>query len=1157
MTLQLAFGVTFSQLYEDAHLKTLDQLFLEELSASDAMLKESLVTARLQPDILNTKEQSELLLAVAPHLEDFIATLFGIQAEIGHHRHLHQELAVIFHCKRQFIQRIAAKRLTIEEALMENGRQLQQELETFFLEPLSEIAFAKHIMAWLEAESHYKTALDLAARYAAWALYSDLGKQQHQAGVLFKLPQKLHFAHLVDLIEETKEGVTRLKKEKCQIHPREGFALTDHGANLAYALDQTHYCILCHHQGKDSCSKGMKEKDLTFKKSPLDVTLTGCPLEEKISEMHTLKREGLSIAALAMICVDNPMVAATGHRICNDCMKACIYQKQEPVDIPQAETRILRDVLEFPWGVEIYSLLTRWNPLHLTRPYPKATSDYKILVVGLGPAGFTLSHHLLNEGYSVVAVEGLKIEPLPEQYSGITREGTRIAFSPVKHTEALFECLDDRIQAGFGGVAEYGITVRWNKNYLKLIRLMLERRQLFRMFGGVRFGSSLTYHNAFELGFDHIALACGAGKPTLLNIPNGLSRGVRTASDFLMALQLTGAAKKNSIANLQVRLPVVVIGGGLTALDTATEALAYYPVQVEKFLSRYEHLVTCYGESHVRSFWDEEERIIAEEFLSHARAIRQEQNQASLEQRDPDILKLLQQWGGVTVAYRRSFQESPSYRLNHEEVTSAMREGITFIEHAVPEAVLLDHYHHATSLKVTIKGQEISLPAKSIFIAAGTSPNTVLNREDPLHFQCHGLYFQAIDEEEHVVTPERVAKPSQVHVLMSMNEAQKAVSFFGDLHPSFVGNVVKAMGSAKQGYPVVSKIIKKAPPAGTLPAQKFLEQMHHLLTAKVHQVTRLTPSIIEIIVQAPLAAQAFQPGQFYRLQNYETLALKTQTTNHLETVLAMEGLALTGAWVDKERGLLSTIVLEMGGSADLCAMLEKGEPVVLMGPTGSPTHIASHETVLLIGGGLGNAVLFSIGKAFREAGSRVLYVAGYKQPQDRYKIEEIEQAADVIIWACDTELLSSRRPQDYSFKGNIVQALQAYAKGALGEVHLPLSAISRMIVIGSDRMMQAVASARQEQLKEYLNPHHLAIGSINSPMQCMMKEICAQCLQQHVDPATGEKSWIYSCYNQDQYLERVDFEHLSARLRQNTTQEKLTKQWIDHCLKQLGKRNAA
>jgi NADPH-dependent glutamate synthase beta subunit-like oxidoreductase len=80
------------------------------------------------------------------------------------------------------------------------------------------------------------------------------------------------------------------------------------------------------------------------------------------------------------------------------------------------------------------------------------------------------------------------------------------------------------------------------------------------------------------------------------------------ASDFLMALQLTGAAKTSSIANLTVRFPVAVIGGGLTAIDTATESLAYYPVQVEKFLTRYETLVAERGEAAVRAEWNGAER---------------------------------------------------------------------------------------------------------------------------------------------------------------------------------------------------------------------------------------------------------------------------------------------------------------------------------------------------------------------------------------------------------------------------------------------------------------------------------------------------------------------------------------------------------------------
>ncbi len=137
-------------------------------------------------------------------------------------------------------------------------------------------------------------------------------------------------------------------------------------------------------------------------------------------------------------------------------------------------------------------------------------------------------------------------------------------------------------------------------------------------FGG---GATLSMDDAWAMGFDHIALCMGAGRPTVIDMPNSLARGVRQASDFLMGLQLTGAAKMSSIANLQIRLPVVVIGGGLTAIDTGTESLAYYVRQVEKFAARYHVLVAERGEEAVRAAWSEEEAEIAGEFLDHAEAL--------------------------------------------------------------------------------------------------------------------------------------------------------------------------------------------------------------------------------------------------------------------------------------------------------------------------------------------------------------------------------------------------------------------------------------------------------------------------------------------------------------------------------------------------------
>ena len=104
---------------------------------------------------------------------------------------------------------------------------------------------------------------------------------------------------------------------------------------------------------------------------------------------------------------------------------------------------------------------------------------------------------------------GLKIEPLP----------ATIIEQPIYRYDDLKKVLDERIMAGFGGVAEYGITVRWDKNFLKLIYISLMRRPYFQVFGGVRFGGTITVEDAWELGFDHFVIAVGAGLPKALSIP--------------------------------------------------------------------------------------------------------------------------------------------------------------------------------------------------------------------------------------------------------------------------------------------------------------------------------------------------------------------------------------------------------------------------------------------------------------------------------------------------------------------------------------------------------------------------------------------------------------------------------------------------------------
>ena len=1211
-------GYKYSDLFDAVKLKGLAEKFYSEVDEREPVLGEALkkyIAARGEG--YEKRVESKVLTDAAPFLSDFVARLFKIERERDDLGRAILEQNPIWKYK-FFVQRRAIKKyksledlagvneFELDDAVRElrnkgfdNSLRYDEELAVAWT--TMQLAAAEEFLAKPEGEAPAEVRAAVQSVNAAFdalkdrpfgKLFSEAVLELPDTGDLlqiraalsimerwsalhfhkkdrkwaaFKVPHALDYQNLVHLIHPEPKLHNIMRGPEHEIRRRVGFKLTDDRGTMRDSLYEVDYCMICHERDKDSCSTGMREKDGEIKRNPLGIKAAGCPLDEKISEMHLLKAQGDSIGSLALVTIDNPMCAGTGHRICNDCMKGCIFQKQEPVNIPLAETHTLTDVLALPYGFEIYHLLTRWNPLNAKRPYQEPYNGKNVLVVGLGPAGYTLSHYLLNEGFGVIGVDGLKIEPLPAEWTG---NHGKTCPKPIRDIKEITEPLDERVLSGFGGVSEYGITVRWDKNFLTMMQLMLSRRKRFRAYGGVRFGGTLTIEDAWSYGFDHIAIATGAGRPTIVPMRNNLIRGIRQASDFLMALQLTGAFKKDTMSNLQVRLPAVVIGGGLTGIDTATEIFAYYPIQVEKMLEKYEAVVAEFGEEHVMKQFDPEELMVIREFIEHGRAVRAERQRAVDAGENPNFIELVRSWGGVSLVYRKRLQDSPAYRLNHEEVQKALEEGINFIECMNPVEAVPDEFNAVKAIKFerleyiaeTGKFEKTSetheFPARTVCVAAGTSPNVIYEKEKPGTFKLDEWrqFFQPFKAEKNGDGKFHLTEvKGEIGFFTSYEHEGKFISYYGDNHPQYAGNVVKAMASAKHGYKhVVELFADEIARQGSLPQEirdeifdRLEATLDEQLRAYVVKVERLTPTIVDVVVKAPLQARKFEPGQFYRLQNFETSAPVVDGTR-----LLMEGLALTGAWVDEEKGLLSMIVLEMGTSSRLCSLLKEGEEVLVMGPTGTPTEIPQNETVLLAGGGLGNAVLFSIAKALRENNNHVIYFAGYKNGADLFKREEIENATDQVIWATDwgTEI-EPQRPQDAHFRGNIVQAMIAYAKGKLGEKTVDLADVDRIIAIGSDRMMNGVREARHSTLKPYLKQQHVAIGSINSPMQCMMKEVCAQCLQRHVNPHTGEEFFVFSCFNQDQHLDFVDFKNLNDRLKANSVQEKLSNLWLDRAFR--------
>jgi len=1154
-------GFDYSDLYKSERLKELLDIFDCEVAASNPELFASWDDYRNHPEKpRKAPEISALLVAMAGELSRFLTKLFGIASEVDALAAATADQNPVFRFKVDFIRRRVIPTLkkiappadpAQLETQIQNLRERAIQKAGHGLDP--ELATAMAAVDLMQSERSGQPSAELEALKQWCALH--LHDPAYRHWVSFRFPEAIDHFNLVQLQRPNPGLAEEMIGPDRRLRRRDGFGLTDARMQPREILSEIHYCILCHERDKDTCAKGIKTDDGKVTINPLDIPLAGCPLDEKISEMHYMRKNGDAIGALALVMISNPMCPGTGHRICNDCMKACIYQKQDPVNIPQIETAVLTDTLNLPWGVEIYGLLTRWNPLNIDRPYAMPYNGKNVLVVGMGPAGYTLAHYLINEGFGVVGVDALKIEPFDEALVGNDSKPP----VPIHSWSEIYRSLDERVLEGFGGVSEYGITVRWDKNFLTLLHLTLARRDTLRMYGGVRFGGTLTIDDAWKAGFHHIAIAAGAGRPTIIDIKNNLANGVRKASDFLMALQLTGAFKRTALPNLQVRLPSIVIGGGLTAIDTATELFAYYPVQVEKTLERYEKLTREMGEEAVLATFNAYEREVLKEFLEHGSAVRAERERARGANEKPNLVPLVRSWGGVSIAYRKRLVDSPAYRLNHEEVIKALEEGISFIEEINPEEAVVDDQNNLTAVRFKSKGGTIVLPARSMMVAAGTTPNITYEKE-------HAGSFQ-LDSKKKFFAPHRVKRndaggftlepvsSDSAGFFTSYNQHGRFITYYGDNHPLYAGNVVKAMASARDGFPHVTALFEDELAALDSGKQsernrswkRLCAELDREFVARVAEVRRLTPTIVEVIVDAPAAARRFQPGQFYRLQNYETQARRVNGTT-----LLMEGIALTGAWVDREKGLLSLIALELGVSSRLCRYLQPGEPVVVMGPTGTPTEIEPNENVLLAGGGLGNAVLFSIAKAMREKGNRVIYFAGYKKGEDLFKREEIEAATDQVIWSTDTgAAIEAHRTQDRHFRGNIVQAILAYGRGELGQPLVPLSGVKRIIAIGSDKMMAAVKDARHGILQPLLQPNHIAIASINSPMQCMMKEVCAQCLQRHIDPATGKETIIFSCLNQAQPMDRVDFQNLATRLKQNTVQEKLSNLYLDSLLKEL------
>jgi NADPH-dependent glutamate synthase beta subunit-like oxidoreductase len=1018
------YDFAFDDLRQPKGTDAIDAHFLTYLQGSNRSLYDELLIYRAgqKPQSLN-----DFLISLARVMQQYILDGFDI------HR-AHQDLseAVL----------MLDERASVAKNWLMKVKFAQPKLDRLSVMPsLTEEAFLKQAKVALDGglgpdEYHIFLAqsIDCMENAAQWGW-------QH-----FLVPERRDYDRLID-VQKDQEGALVSK----HIEIREGFSHIDKSASFEGIHHQTHYCIYCHKNQGDFCSKGFpvkkREPELGFKFNSLGEHLLGCPLDECISQMQWLRKEGDILAALAMIMRDNPMVAVTGHRICNDCMKACIYQKQDPVDIPQIESQTLKDILYLPWGVEIYELLTWWNPLRQETFRIRPAQSKPVAIMGAGPAGFTLAQQLIIRGYPVTCFDGLTIRSIDmDRFLG-----------PIFDFGSIVQDLAERMPSGFGGVAEYGITARWDKTYLTLVRILLERQPHFELIGSVRFGGTLTVEDIWDLGFSHLALAVGAGLPQALNIENSLAPGMRQASDFLMNLQLTGAHQSSHRVNLDVCMPALIIGGGLTGVDTATEVKAYYIQQVQAFAKGFLQ-ITETQRSHWLKTLNEKEQQVALRWLEDGKRLLEcpEQMRSQL---IADIAK-------VSIVYRQLMKNSPAYRKNPEELAFALEEGITYYQELTPKRVMLDQYGHVSALVVDDGENERILAAANVFVATGARPNIAYGYEHVQTFEKEaGYYVRYHYHEGRLIKDESKSNMKSEHIgfLTSYENQGRFVSVVGDAHPVFHGSVVGAIASSMKNAKVIDQILEHAP-----------VQRRRIINRPELVAVEVMGEYVQIQIHSVLHAKNARPGHLYRLSQ-----------------LNQKSSPWVCALADVKEDVLTFYV-----EAKLIKDIDQLGDLALMGPSGVRMRI-DRSDLLIVTDASGFFDGISIYLASKKEGANVRWyhqgdLSQFSQVVHLHQLEI--QAVKIIDW--------------HTFQAE------------------------RILVLAGFQLVKE-AQAHKNQISGTVT------ASVKGPAQCLLKGICAQCLQWQIDPVSLRRTKaVYGCSWQNEPIELIDVGHLEQRSLQTRVWEK-------------------
>ncbi|MCK4946934.1 MAG: sulfide/dihydroorotate dehydrogenase-like FAD/NAD-binding protein [Candidatus Aureabacteria bacterium] len=275
--------------------------------------------------------------------------------------------------------------------------------------------------------------------------------------------------------------------------------------------------------------------------------------------------------------------------------------------------------------------------------------------------------------------------------------------------------------------------------------------------------------------------------------------------------------------------------------------------------------------------------------------------------------------------------------------------------------------------------------------------------------------------------------------------------------------------------------------------------------SKIVSKKQLSEDVYRLDLEAPKIALKRKPGQFVILRLDEL----------------SERIPLTIVDSDSDKGIITIIVQAVGETTRKIVSKNAGEEILdVAGPLGSPTLIEKKGIVVVVGGGVGTAVVYPVAKAFKEAGNNVISVIGARNKELIILEDEMETISDKVYITTDDG--------SYGAKGFVTDALKNIIAGK--------DTIAEVLAVGPVPMMKAVCEVTKKfNIKTMVSLNPIMVDGTG---------MCGACRV-----TVGGKT-KFTCVDGPEFDgHKVDFDELSRRLKSYSKMEKYGEEKQEGCCK--------